>query len=67
MSQDDTSANISDKSAFSYYYSQVNIVFAAPEAPTTEDQPIIDFDKFALADPFTFDWPDDGLNLPFYN
>jgi hypothetical protein len=32
-----------------------------------EDQPIIDLDQFALADPFTFDWPGDGLNLPLYN
>ncbi|KAL2786339.1 hypothetical protein BJX66DRAFT_346895 [Aspergillus keveii] len=31
------------------------------------NQPIIDLDQFALADPFIFDWPDDGLNLPLYN
>ncbi|KAJ0415917.1 hypothetical protein BJY00DRAFT_317380 [Aspergillus carlsbadensis] len=35
--------------------------------PPIEDQPTIDFDQFALVDPFTFDWPDDGLNLPLYN
>ncbi|KAL3488432.1 hypothetical protein BJX62DRAFT_227371 [Aspergillus germanicus] len=35
--------------------------------PPIGDEPIMDFDQFALADPFTFDWPDDGLNLPLYN
>ncbi|KAL3449211.1 hypothetical protein BJX65DRAFT_294704 [Aspergillus insuetus] len=51
---------------FSYYYSLANSL-VAQEAPSIGDEPIMDFDQFALADPFTFDWPDDGLNLPLYN
>ncbi|CEL01980.1 hypothetical protein ASPCAL01556 [Aspergillus calidoustus] len=67
MSQEDMSAHISDKFASLDHELPGSYSVVAQEAPPFEDQPIIDFDQFALADPFTFDWPDECLNLPLYN
>jgi hypothetical protein len=67
MSQEDMSAHIPDKFASLDHELPGSYSVVAQEAPPFEDQPIIDFDRFALADPFTFDWPDECLNLPLYN